>query len=128
MRNRYVKSDEKKYILYIDASNLYGHSRSQVLRFDEIEMWHGHPDLYRNKLEKILNTTHDSGVGCFNEVDSGYPDNIKEKTKNFPICPENKTVPKDKYNDYVMKLKPKNYTKAKILLCDWTDKENCLIL
>ena len=35
MGDRYVKSDENKKILYMDATNLYGHSMSQVLPFDE---------------------------------------------------------------------------------------------
>ena len=26
---------------------------SQTLHSDEIEMWHGHPDLYKNNLEKF---------------------------------------------------------------------------
>ena len=29
----------------MDATNLYGHSMSQMLLYDEIEMWPGHPDL-----------------------------------------------------------------------------------
>ena len=33
----------------MDATNLYGHSMSQPSPYDEIEMWHGHPDLYMNK-------------------------------------------------------------------------------
>ena len=44
MGDRYVKTDENKKILYTDAINLYGHSVSQPLLYDEIEMWHGHPD------------------------------------------------------------------------------------
>ena len=51
MGDRYVESDENKKILYMDATNLYGHSMSQMLPYDEIEMWHGHPDLYMNKLQ-----------------------------------------------------------------------------
>ena len=43
--DRYVKSDENKKTLYMEATNLYGHSMSQMLPYDEIEMWHGHPDL-----------------------------------------------------------------------------------
>ena len=31
MGDRYVKSDENKKILYMDATNLYGHSMSQPL-------------------------------------------------------------------------------------------------
>ena len=124
--DRYVKSDENKNILYIDATNLYGHSMSQFLRYDEIEMWHGHPDKYWNWLEEILKTPDDSEIGYFLEVDLKYPDKIKEKTKNFPFCPENKKINPDKYNDY-MKKKPKNYTKSKKLICDWTDKKKYLI-
>ena len=51
MGDRYAKSDDGKKIWYIDANKLYGHFISQPLPFDEIEMWHGHPDLYMNKLE-----------------------------------------------------------------------------
>ena len=83
MGDRYVKSDENKKILYIDATNLYGHSMSQMLPYDEIEMWHGDPDLYKNWLEEILNTPDDSDVGYFLEVDLKYPDNIKKKQNIF---------------------------------------------
>ena len=55
-------------------------------------MWHGHPDLYMNKLEEILITPDDSEIGYFIEVHLKYPDNIKEKTKHFPFCPENKKL------------------------------------
>ena len=44
MGDRYVKSDENKKILYMDATNLYGHSMSQMLPYDEVEMWRRDPD------------------------------------------------------------------------------------
>ena len=81
--DKYIESDENKKILYMDATNLYGHSMSQMLPYDEVEMWHGHPHLYMNWLEVILNTPDDSDIGYFVEVDLKYPDEIKEKTKNF---------------------------------------------
>ena len=58
MGNRYTKSDEKK-ILYMDSTNLYRHSMRQPLPYDETEMWHGDPDLFMNKIEKILKTLDD---------------------------------------------------------------------
>ena len=127
MGDRYVKSDENKNILYMDATNLYGHSMSQMLPYDEIEMWHGDPDKYWNWLDEILNTPDDNEIGYLLEVDLKYPNNIKEKTKNFPFCPENKKIDPDKYNDYMNKIKPKNYTKSKKLICDWSDKKKYLI-
>ena len=89
MGDRHVKSDENKKIIYMDATNLYGHSVSQMLPYDEIELLHGHPDLYMSKLEEILITPDDNDVGYFIEVDLTYPDNIKEKTKKIPFAPEN---------------------------------------
>ena len=69
MGDRFVKSDENKKISYMDATNLYGHSMSQMLPYDEIEMWHGDPDKYWNWLAEILNTPDDSDIGYFFEVD-----------------------------------------------------------
>ena len=74
-----------------------------------------------------MNTPDDSDFGYFVEVDIKYPDNIKEKTKNFPFAPENKIIDKDKYIDYMNKIKHKNYTKTKKLICDRSDKKKYLI-
>ena len=45
MGDRYVKSDINKKTLYFGATKLYGNSKSQPLPYDEIEKWHGDPDL-----------------------------------------------------------------------------------
>ena len=111
MGDRYVISDDNKKIILMDATNLYDHSMTQMLPYDEIEMWHGYPDLYMHKLEEKLITPFDSDSGYFVEVDLRYPDNTKEKTKIFPFCPENKGIPKDKHNEGMKRIKPKNYTK-----------------
>ena len=58
----------------------------------------------------------------FLEVDLRYPNNIEEK-KIFHYVPKN-FISKDKYNDYMKKIEPKNYTKDKIIIFDWTDKKN----
>ena len=98
MGGRYIKSNENKKILYIDANNLYGHSMSQPLPFDEIK--------FDNNvtLEDILNTPDDSDIGYFVEVDLTYPNNIKEKTKNFPFGPVNKKINLDDFNDFMKDL------------------------
>ena len=83
MGDRYAKSDDNKKIKFMDATNLYGHSMIQPLPYDEIEMWHGRPDIYMNKLQKCLKTPDDSDVGCFIEVDLKYPNNINEKKKRI---------------------------------------------
>ena len=107
--------------MYIDANNLYGHSMSESLPYDEIK--------FDNtvKLEDILNTPDDSDIGSFIEVDLTYPDNIKEKTKNFPFAPMNKKINSDIFNDYMKEIKPDTYIQSSKLICDWSDKKNYLI-
>ena len=86
---------------------------SQSLPFDEIETRHGHPDLYMNKLEEILNTPVDSDIGYFVEVDLRYPDETKQKPKKFPLAPEKNKINPDNFSEYMKNKKPKKYIKAK---------------
>ena len=75
MGNRYVKSNENKKILYIDANNIYGHSMSEPIPYDEIKF-------DKNvKFEDILNTPDDSDIGDFIEVDLTYPVKKRRKQK-----------------------------------------------
>ena len=104
MGDRYVKSDENKKILYIDATNLYGPSMSESIPYDEIEFDNN------VELEDILNTPDDSDIGYFIEVDLKHPDNIKEKTKHFPFAPVNKKINPDDFSDYMKTIIPDTYT------------------
>ena len=108
MGDRHVKYCEYQKLIFMVATNLYGHSMSQMLLYDKIEMWHGHPDIYMDKVEENWNTPDESDIGYFVEVNIKCPDNIKEKTKNFPFCPENNKINPDKYNDYMKRIQPKN--------------------
>ena len=121
MGDRYIQSDENKKISYIHATNLYGHSMSEPLPYDEIE--------FDNivKLEVILNTPDDSDIGYFIEVDLKYRDNIKEKTRNFPFSPVNKKINCDDFGDYMKDILPDTNTQNKKMICDWSDKKNYLI-
>ena len=121
MGDRYKRSYENKKILYKAANSLYGWAMSEYLPYDEIKF-----DRSVN-LEDILNTPDDSDIGYFIEVDLKSPDNIKEKTKNFPFAPESRIIHIDKYNDYMKKIKPKNFTEAKKLKSDWSDKKKYLV-
>ena len=103
--------------MYIDSKYLYGHSTSQLLPYDENKF-------DKNvKLEDILNTPDDSDIGYFVEVDLYYPDNIKEKTKNFPFVPKNKKINPDNFTPYMNKQKSNKYTQNKKSICDWADKK-----
>ena len=118
MGDRYIKSGRNKKILYMDSNNLYGHSMSQNLPYDEIKFDNN------IKLEDILNTPDDSNIGYFIEVDLTYPNKIKEKTKNFPFAPMNKKINPDNFNDYMKEIKPDTYIQTSKLICDWSNKKN----
>ena len=62
MGDRYVKSDENKNITYMDATNLYDHSLSQMLPYDEIKF---EEDIC---LREILNTPDDNEIGYFEKL------------------------------------------------------------
>ena len=112
MGDRYVISDDNEKVLYVDANNLHGWAMSEYIPYGEI-------NFDRNvKLEDILNTPDDSDIGYFIEVNLKYPDNIKEKTKNFPFDPVNKKINPDNFSDYM---------KTSKLICDWSDKKSYLV-
>ena len=121
MGNRYIKSDENKKILYIDANNFYGHSMSQPLPYDETKIDKS------VKLEDKLKKPDDGDVGYFVEADLIYPDNKKEKTENFLFASVNKKIDPDKINDYTKEIKPDTYIQTSKLICDWSDKKKYLV-
>ena len=69
----------KKKIIFTDATSLYGHSMSQVLPYDESEMWNGHLDLYMDKLEELLKTPDNSDIGYFVGAELNNSENKKKR-------------------------------------------------
>ena len=80
MGDRYVKPDENKKVMYIDASILYGHPIAQPIFYDENKF-----DRIA-KIQVILSTLVDSEIGFF-EVVSKYPNLKKRKNEDFPFLP-----------------------------------------
>ena len=76
--NKYMKcydsSEESKFIMYLDANNLYGWAMSQYLPYSEFK-W-----LNKKEVEKCrfyLNSISENRLVCYTlEVDLEYPDNI----------------------------------------------------
>ena len=93
----------------------------EPLPYDEIKFD------YNVNLEDILNTPDGSDIGYFIEADLIYPDNIKQKTKNFTFATVNKKKNPDNYNDYMKSIEPDTYIQTSKLICDWSDKKNYLI-
>lgn len=83
-------------ILDIDANNLYGTCQTFPLPYKDFTF------LSDEEIKKIdwENVDLMSEKGFFIEVTLVYPTEIHEKTKSFPLCPENKKITYDMLSPY----------------------------
>lgn len=111
----YNPNVEAKFLIYLDANNLYGYSMMQHLPLDSFQ-WCDE----EFSVEKILNISDSSAVGYIFEVDLDYPEYLHDKHKDYPFCCENQAVPHTK-NDKKLLLtlyNKKNYViHYKMLKC-----------
>ena len=113
--NKKLKTnDSNKFILYLDANNLYGHSMSKPLPYKYFK-WSFNTDL------KNLQT------GIY-EVDNEIHEELHDKFKDYPIAPEIKSINEDMLSDYQKylndKLNIKYNEKDKKLILDLLPKKN----
>ena len=105
--NKYMKKyDEKepsKYIMYLDANNLYGWAMSQYLPTGGFK-W-----LSQKQIDKInLGTyTDDSKKGLILEVDLEYPTELHDLHNDYPLGPEKIKVTNEMLSDYCKKIQKK---------------------
>ena len=98
--NKYMKKYDKKapqkYIMYLDANNLYGWAMSQYLPTGGFK-W---------LTEKQINSMNlalykeDSKKGLILEVDLEYPDELHNLHNDYPLGPEKLKVTGDMLSDY----------------------------
>ena len=115
--NKKLKTnDSKKFILYLDANNLYGYSMSKPLPYKNFK-WSN--DLTLNP--KNLQT------GIY-EVDIEIPKELHDKFLDYPLCPEIKNIPEDMLSEYQKylndKLNIKYNEKDKKLILDLLPNKN----
>ena len=105
--NKYMKNyDEKapsKYIMYLDANNLYGWAMSQYLPTGNFK-W-----LSPNQIEKtnLGKYTENSKKGLILEVDLEYPQELHDLHNDYPLGLEKVKVAKDMLSDYCKKIADK---------------------
>ncbi|GFT37739.1 uncharacterized protein NPIL_356571 [Nephila pilipes] len=118
--NKYMSNfnpdDEIKYLMYLDANNLYGYAMSKYLPLKDF-VWSD------NNLttQDILNLSDESDVGYILEVDLDYPPDLHDKHSDFPLAPENKPPPNCKEPRLLTTLEPKtkyvlHYSNLKLYL------------
>ena len=105
--NKYMKNyDDKipsKYIMYLDANNLYGWAMSQYLPTGSFE-W-----LSPKQIEKInLNKyTENSNKGMILEVALEYPQELHDLHNDYPLGPEKVKVTDEMLSNYCKKIQKK---------------------
>ena len=87
MKN-YDKDIASSYLLYLDASNLYGWAMSQKLPVNGFK-WVGKSSRFNERFMKNYN--EDSDIGYFLEVDIDYTKELFNFHKDLPFLPEKKS-------------------------------------
>ena len=109
-------SVSNKFIMYLDANNLYGLSMSKPLPYKNFK-WSDDLTLDPNNLQ----------TGIY-EVDIYIPEELHDKFKYYPLAPEIKNIPEDMLSEYQKylndKLNIKYKEKDKKLILDLLPKKN----
>ena len=124
--DRYIESDNNTVILHVDMNNLNGFAMLFHLPTGNFQICENN-SITESFINKVLNTQDCSNTGYVLIVDLIYPDNIKYKSKNFPFCPENKTIDPVNYTEYMKEHEPKPHRPTSKLICDQSDKEYYIV-
>ena len=108
MRKGFNKNKPSKYLMYLDANNLYGCAMSEKLPT------HGFKWLLDGEIEKLFNNQVLQvweKIPCILEVDLEYPENLHDLHNDYPFCPE-----RVKCKNGVEKLIPNLRDKTKYII------------
>ena len=117
----YDKNEEKKYISYFDANNLYGWGMSQNMPYNGFK-WITPKNYILPSYKKLCANTLEKGHIL--EVDLEYPSELHDPHNELPYCPEQVKITNDMISDYSRKIAEKqnlkigNYTKLVPTLCN----------
>ena len=105
--NKYMKKYDKmapsKYIMYLDANNLYGYAMSQYLPTGGFR-WLTQKQIDKTNLAKY---TEDSKKGLILEVDLEYPKELHDLHNDYPIGAEKVKATNDMLSDYCKNIADK---------------------
>ena len=105
--NKYIKeyneNEPSKYLMYLEANNLYGWAMSQYLPYGSFR-WLSDEELNKIDLGKYK---EDSREGLVLEVDLEYPNDLHELHNDYPLAPEKIKVSKNMLSEYCNKISEK---------------------
>ena len=87
--NKYMKDfnqmEPSKYLMYVDANNLYGSAMSEKLPIHSFK-WMSNQEIeniFNNRIVQVWEKTP-----CILEVDLEYPEELHDAHNDYPLCPE----------------------------------------
>ena len=85
MGKSFNKNKLSKYLMYLDANNLYGSAMSEKLPIHSFKwLTSGEMEkLFNNRVVQVWEKTT-----CILEVDLEYPENLHDLHNDYPFCPE----------------------------------------
>ncbi|KAJ8917076.1 hypothetical protein NQ315_012995 [Exocentrus adspersus] len=107
----YNSYENPRYLMYLDANNLYGLSLSQYLPYAGFK-WLTDEEVARLNISSCSNPCSD--IGFILEVDLGYPTELHDDHDELPYCPQN-IIP------------PNGCTKQSKLILNLSNKEKYVI-
>ena len=99
--DKYNEDEESKFLMYLDANNLYGWAMSQPLPSGEFE-WVEDTD--NINLDDYIN---DEGRGMVLEVDMEYPSKLHDLHNGYPLAPESMKIKPEMLSDYARNMAEK---------------------
>jgi len=122
----YDESQPSKFIVYLDANNLYGWAMIQALPTGNFK-WEKPEDF---NTERILNLTDDSETGYILDVDLEYPQDLHDKHNDYPLAADKIAVQLDQLSEHsknILKILDSKHTPTEKLVPNLMDKENYVI-
>ena len=91
----YDNGKERKYIMYLDANNLYGYAISQYFPYNEFKWFK--KDINRFDVYSIGKY---SSISYILEVDLEYPSKLHKVHKDYPLAPAKVKISQDMLSKY----------------------------
>ena len=100
---KYNENEPSKYLMYLDANNLYGWAMCQYLPTGGFK-WLNEQEI---KGLNLKDSIKDSQKGLILEVDLEYPKELHDLHNDYPLAPEKIKVTKNMLSDYSKKIAEK---------------------
>ena len=106
-RKKDESSNINKYLMYLDANNLYGLSMSKPLPYKNFK--------WSNVIPSEVSLNENNLKTGIYEVDIEIPENLHNKFKDFPVCSEIKSINENNlsWHFYVISFVLKNFSVAR---------------